>query len=343
MQNARSVSSAVLIFHELDREAYEGRLCARHSSESQGGDVSPSSPGGQPRPDRRPGPLQGEACGRRPLSVRLGSGGRDDPGAGSVPSRECRHANAVVLDADQPHYRRVFGQVLASLQGISDRVEGAELGTAYVRLDGLEGLYRGEARVVSALLNAVPAYLTPRIGVADAKFPALVAARTCTAHGAFRVPDDARAFLAPHTIDLLSVSVDVRSEMHRFGLHTMGAVASMSRHMLTDRFGSEGGACLGALQWNRRQPRHPPGVPGVGGRARLAAIPFLLRRGPIRGGRRSPQEGLCPTGHERPLRRVGRASLCGVRLAVLGEEHQVQAASRLVGEGLPSRPKQVGS
>ena len=69
-----------------------------------------------------------------------------------------RHANAVVLDADQTHYRRVFGQVLASLQGISDRVEGAELGTAYVRIDGLEGLYRGEARVVSA-----PAERGPRL------------------------------------------------------------------------------------------------------------------------------------------------------------------------------------
>ena len=83
------------------------------------------------------------------------------------------HANAVVLDADEPHYRRVFGEVLASLQRVSDRVEGTELGTAYARLDGLERLYRGEAGVVSALLNAVPAYLTPRIGVADAKFPAL--------------------------------------------------------------------------------------------------------------------------------------------------------------------------
>ena len=75
-----------------------------------------------------------------------------------------RHANAIVLNADEPHYRRVFGQALASLQGISDRVEGAELGTAYVRLDGLEGLYRGEAGVVSALLNAVPPYLGPRVG-----------------------------------------------------------------------------------------------------------------------------------------------------------------------------------
>ena len=63
---------------------------------------------------------------------------------------------AFVLEADEPHYRRVFAQVLASLQGISDRVEGAELGTAYIRLDGLERMYGGEARLVNALLNAVP-------------------------------------------------------------------------------------------------------------------------------------------------------------------------------------------
>ena len=151
-----------------------------------------------------------------------------------------RHANAIVLDADEPHYRSVFDRVLASLQGTSDRVEGAELGTAYVRIDGIEKLYRGEAGAVSALLNVVPSYLNPRIGVADAKFFAFVAARTCGAHGAFRVPKDVAAFLAPHSIDLLPVSADVKSEMHRFGLHTMGAVASMSGHMLADRFGPDG-------------------------------------------------------------------------------------------------------
>ena len=116
------------------------------------------------------------------------------------------HGNAVALDADEPHYRRVFGRMLAALQGISDRVEGDELGTAYVGLDGLEGLFRGEAGGVSALLNAVPAHLAPRVGVANAKFPAYVAALTCAAHGAFRVPADVSAFLAPHSIDLLAVS-----------------------------------------------------------------------------------------------------------------------------------------
>ena len=151
-----------------------------------------------------------------------------------------RHANAILLDADEPHYRRVFSRMLAALQGISDRVEGPELGTAYVRLDGLEGMYRGEAGVVSALLDAVPTYLNPRIGVADAKFPAFVAARTSRALGASRVPDDVAAFLAPHPVDLLPVSPDVETMMRRFGLHTMGAVASMSEHTLSDRFGIEG-------------------------------------------------------------------------------------------------------
>lgn len=49
-----------------------------------------------------------------------------------------------------------------------------------------------------------------------------------------------RAFLAPHTIDLLPVSISVKNDMHRFGLHTMGAVASVSGHLLADRFGPEG-------------------------------------------------------------------------------------------------------
>ena len=54
-----------------------------------------------------------------------------------------RQAGTVALDADEAHYRRVFRQVLSALQGISDRVEDAGLGVAYVALDGLETLYGG--------------------------------------------------------------------------------------------------------------------------------------------------------------------------------------------------------
>ena len=147
---------------------------------------------------------------------------------------------ALVLEADEPHYRRVFAQVIASLQGISDRVEGSGLGTAYVRLDGLEHLHGGEARLVNALLNAVPQDLAPRVGVAEAKFPAFVAAKASGPIRATQVPIDAVSFLAPHPVDLLPVPADLRAALHRFGLHTMGDVGSLTEAPMIDRFGAEG-------------------------------------------------------------------------------------------------------
>ena len=150
------------------------------------------------------------------------------------------HANTIVLEADEPSYRRVFHEVLTSLQEISDRVEGLDLGTAYVRLDGLMDLYGGDARLVDILLSSVPQDLKPRLGVADAKFPAFVAARESGSLGATRVPLDAAAFLAPYPLDLLPLSSEVKAGLHRFGLHTMGDVASMQEDLLVDQFGLAG-------------------------------------------------------------------------------------------------------
>ena len=151
-----------------------------------------------------------------------------------------RNAGAVVLEADEPSYQRAFRRVLTALQGVSDRVEGADLGTAYVRLDGLERLHGGEAEVAHALLHSLPEYLRPRIGVGDAKFPAFVAALTSDAPGVAHVPPDAAAFLAPHLVDLLPLDPEVHSRMHRFGLHKMGDVAAMTSAALLDQFGIAG-------------------------------------------------------------------------------------------------------
>ena len=160
-----------------------------------------------------------------------------------------RQADAVVLEADEQSYRRVFSQALASLQGISDRVERSDLGVAYVGLDGLEDMSGGEARLVNSLLNSAPQDLAPRVGVAHAKFPALVAAMSSTPLGATRVPADAASFLAPHSIDILPVDFRVKTAMHRFGLHVMGDVAAMALDTLVDQFGLAGrtawGLCLG--------------------------------------------------------------------------------------------------
>ena len=151
-----------------------------------------------------------------------------------------RRPDTTVLEADEPSYRRVFEQALTALQGVSDRVEGAELGTAYVGLDGLAALHSSESALVRALREAIPRDLSPRIGVADAKFPAFVAARTGRGPEAVTVPADVDTFLAPRSIDLLPLSRDVRDGLLRFGLHTMGAIATMRAELLIDQFGNEG-------------------------------------------------------------------------------------------------------
>ena len=127
-----------------------------------------------------------------------------------------------------------------SLQGVSDRVAGVELGIAYMGLNGLEALYGGEARLVTTLMNAVPQGLAPRVGVGDAKFPAYVAARTSQPLGATKVPPDPAGFLAPQPVDLLPLPATLRAELRRFGLHTLGEVAAMKQEALTDRFGAAG-------------------------------------------------------------------------------------------------------
>ena len=151
-----------------------------------------------------------------------------------------RNAGTVVIEADEPSYQRVFRRVLAALQGVSDRVESAGLGIAYVRVDGLERLHGGENGMLHALLNALPTYLRTRIGAGDAKFPAFVAARTSDAPGVTHVPPGAAAFLAPRSVDLLPVDQEVRNRMHRFGLHKVGDVAAMSPELLIDQFGTAG-------------------------------------------------------------------------------------------------------
>ena len=150
-------------------------------------------------------------------------------------------AGAVVLEADEPHYRRVFRQILRSLQGTADQVEDAGLGIAYVAMDGLEAMYGGEERLVCTLLNAVPPHLQPRAGIGEGKFPALVAARSSEPLRATKVPEDAAAFLASRSIGHLPMSEEIISALRRFGLYAIRHLAEMSQAQLVDQFGPVGG------------------------------------------------------------------------------------------------------
>lgn len=151
-----------------------------------------------------------------------------------------RQPSAVVIDADESHYRNVFQNILTSLQGVADRVEDAGLGVAYAALDGLEALYGGDEPLAKALLEALPASMAPRAGTAHGKFPAMAAAMTSKALETTQVPEDAASFLAPTPVNLLPVSERTITAMRRFGLHALGQVAALKQDLMVDQFGPEG-------------------------------------------------------------------------------------------------------
>ena len=150
------------------------------------------------------------------------------------------HNGLIILDADEPYYRRVFEDVTEALLQVCDRVEPAELGTAHARIDGLESLYGGEEKAASALLDAVPGWLSASVGVGGSKFTSYIAARTADVRSVAVCPTDEAGFLAPLSAELLPLSEDLKRALQNFDVHTMGRVASLSRDMLADRFGREG-------------------------------------------------------------------------------------------------------
>ena len=141
--------------------------------------------------------------------------------------------DAVVIDADEPHYRHEFERMLCALEQVSGQVEGAELGVAYVGMDGTSAMS-------DELLGAMPEGYQPRIGVGANKFGAFVAARTRRSAGVSSVPHDAAAFLAPHSVDLLPCPPELTDELRLLDLRTLGEVAAQDVNTLLDRFGRDG-------------------------------------------------------------------------------------------------------
>ena len=194
-------------------------------------------------------------------------------------------------------------------------------------------MYGGEARLAVALLGAVPDYLRPRVGLADGKFSAFVAARTAAALGAVKVPPDVEAFLAPHSVDLLPIANGVKEAMHRFDLHTLGDVASWRVRLLVDQFGGDGRLAWELARGVDRRPlvamKHeesvteclamPPASASL--EMLMAAVDRLLQRTFTRPDVRGPVRGL------------DGASVQHRRRGLVGEDGPLQTQRRAMGGG----------
>ena len=181
-----------------------------------------------------------DRSGSRPLVLdRLPAASGIEPGM-TLEQALALRPEAVVLEADEPHYEREFERLLDALGEVSDRVEGAELGLAYIGLDGLEAMHGGERPMLNALRAALPEHFQPRIGIGPNMFTAFVVARTRRSAGLSRTQGDPAAWLAPRPLDLLPVASDLLEDLQRLGWQTLGDIASQDPDALLDRFGGEG-------------------------------------------------------------------------------------------------------
>jgi DNA polymerase-4/protein ImuB len=149
-------------------------------------------------------------------------------------------AEAEIIHADIQYYCSVFNGILDSLEKRSPLVEGADLGDIYIGLDGLQMIYENDAALVKAVRAAVPSVFDARIGIAEDKFPAYLAAWHSSPGSYKTLTGDIAAFLSDLTCDLLPVSLKSKEKLHSFGLHKLGQIAALTPGPLQAQFGPEG-------------------------------------------------------------------------------------------------------
>lgn len=160
-----------------------------------------------------------------------------------------RHGEVELIQADMQYYWSAFNEIVERLEEISPLVEGSELGCAYIGLDGLQMIYPDDNTLISAVRRSVRFNtLTSesdgfdiRVGIAEGKFPAYLAAMYAgeTRHG-MSFDGGIEAFLKDLPCDVLPIPTSIKSKLQDFGIHTLGQLRTLSPGPLQAQFGPEG-------------------------------------------------------------------------------------------------------
>jgi len=151
-----------------------------------------------------------------------------------------RCPRAALIEPDHSRYVAAFDTLIEGLEGVSPIVEPAPPDAAYVRVDGLELLYGSEEGILQALHEAIPPDLVAQIGVANVRFPAMMAARAAAPGQSLCLGGGVRTFLAEVPVEVLPASWQTLTRLRGFGLHTLGQVALLPLAALQAQFGPEG-------------------------------------------------------------------------------------------------------
>lgn len=143
-----------------------------------------------------------------------------------------------LCEPDPVFYDEQFARLLLALSHVSPVIEPAELGRAYVGVDGLEGLYGPPERQIEIIANCG---LWMRLGWGRGKFTAWVAATRAAPGTAIIVRDDERlSFLAGQPVAVLPLDPDTHRRLYQLGLKTLGDLTALPEAAIVSQFGSPG-------------------------------------------------------------------------------------------------------
>ncbi len=155
-----------------------------------------------------------------------------------------QHPGAAVIRADEAFYDARWHEIIEHLLNISDRVEDAVRGTAFVAIDGLSELHGGQDQIVTLISEATAKLgMNGLVGVAPGRFAAYCAAIRAGPSQPIRLPGNrvaVKEFLAPMPVDLLPLESRAIELMHDFALDTMGDLAAQSVSALQAQLGPDG-------------------------------------------------------------------------------------------------------
>jgi len=177
-----------------------------------------------------------------------------------------------LIEPDPVHYDERFANLLSALTEVSPVVEAAELGLAYVGVDGLEGIYGSRGKIIEALKKTLECWKVGRIGFGPGKFIAWVAASRAKPGEAIVVPlGEEQRFLAAQPVSVLPLDPDTHRRLRLLGIRSLGALAALPEAAVTAQFGA-----LGKRLWRLAAGRIAEPVEGcVAPEPIVAALTFF--------------------------------------------------------------------
>ena len=145
-------------------------------------------------------------------------------------------------EPDPVYYDEQFSNLLLALGDVSPVIEPAELGRAYVGVDGLGKLYGSPQQQVHAIKQKITVQLPrSRLGWGRGKFTAWVAATRAKPGEVVIVGDQQRVkFIGSQPVGVLQIDQDTHRRLWQLGIKTLRDLAGLPEVAVVSQFGRLG-------------------------------------------------------------------------------------------------------